>query len=815
MAESPHSGYNATVQDFREIEYPMLKGSIYLDHAGSTLCAKSVMDMFAMDMTSTLYGNPHSGSWSSQLSSSRIEDVRLRLLDFFQADPTEYDLVFVANTTAGIKLVTEALRTLPHGFSYVYHQACHTSLVGVREEATESICVNDCQMKAWIDGEAPFKDSSSASSATLLSYSAQSHLNGTRYPLSWAKQLRSRNTNSKSTMYTLLDVASLSATSPLNLSHPDFAADFIVLSLYKIFGFPDLGALLVRRASSDVFSGRKYFGGGTVDAVTCHDEPWHAFKSNSLHERLEDGTLPFHNIIAADFALQVHARLFGSMARIREHTSYLTERLIDGLSGLRHGNEQPVCVMYTGFAGENSMLGQGPVVAFNIKNSSGAWVSLAEFEKLAILKHIHIRTGSLCSPGGIASVLDLTSWEMRKNYSAGFRCGSDNDIIHGKPTGVIRASLGAMSTLSDVTQFIDFVAEFFVEATKTTSSTEDTHKPRHDTSLMVKSITVFPIKSCGGYNVPPGMQWEVRPEGLAWDREWCLVHRGSSQALSQKRYPKMALLQPSIDLDRGILHVKYNGAPMSRMQNRVTISLLANSAPFKAFDSNLTSRVCGEKVSVLFCISEEINDFFSEAIGVPCVLARFPPGGQGLKSRSTKANLLKRRQGSVTKKALGVVCDVPSPPDSDAEKQDEGKILLSNESPILMITTSSVAALNADVKANGGDDVAETAFRGNIIVEDPRGTLPPYAEDEWQGITIGSRDFKLLGGCQRCHMVCIDQVTGEKKPEPFVTLAKTRRYNGKVYFGAHMRLDVGKSDDDSLQKPTISVGEAVLIRDAS
>ena len=37
-------------------------------------------------------------------------------------------------------------------------------------------------------------------------------------------------------------------------------------------------------------------------------------------------------------------------------------------------------------------------------------------------------------------------------------------------------------------------------------------------------------------------------------------------------------------------------------------------------------------------------------------------------------------------------------------------------------------------------------------------------------------------------MVCIDQETAEKDEEPFVTLAKTRRRQGKVYFGVHTAL---------------------------
>lgn len=45
-------------------------------------------------------------------------------------------------------------------------------------------------------------------------------------------------------------------TSPMHsvFSDPDRAPDFTCLSLYKIFGFPDLGALVVRKQSGHIVS---------------------------------------------------------------------------------------------------------------------------------------------------------------------------------------------------------------------------------------------------------------------------------------------------------------------------------------------------------------------------------------------------------------------------------------------------------------------------------------------------------------------------------------------------------------------------------
>jgi len=115
------NGYNHNVEALRDDEYPMLKDATYLDHAGTTLYSKSLMEKFMADMMSNLYGNPHSASPSSQLSTNRIEDIRLKVLQFFKANPALFDIVFTANATAGIKLVMDAFRDHKGGYSYGYH----------------------------------------------------------------------------------------------------------------------------------------------------------------------------------------------------------------------------------------------------------------------------------------------------------------------------------------------------------------------------------------------------------------------------------------------------------------------------------------------------------------------------------------------------------------------------------------------------------------------------------------------------------------------------------------------------------------------
>ncbi len=55
-------------------------GSVYLDHAGATLCAQRQLSAHMLDLQANLFGNPHSRSPSSELATERIDAVRARIL---------------------------------------------------------------------------------------------------------------------------------------------------------------------------------------------------------------------------------------------------------------------------------------------------------------------------------------------------------------------------------------------------------------------------------------------------------------------------------------------------------------------------------------------------------------------------------------------------------------------------------------------------------------------------------------------------------------------------------------------------------------
>jgi molybdenum cofactor sulfurtransferase len=81
----------------------------------------------------------------------------------------------------------------------------------------------------------------------------------------------------------LLDAAKFAGTNPLDLSRHD--ADFVVVSFYKMFGFPTgLGCLLVKRDIAPVLQ-QRFVSGGTVAAIAA-TELFHEFRPgmDALHD---------------------------------------------------------------------------------------------------------------------------------------------------------------------------------------------------------------------------------------------------------------------------------------------------------------------------------------------------------------------------------------------------------------------------------------------------------------------------------------------------------------------------------------------------
>ncbi|MEQ2218648.1 hypothetical protein XENOCAPTIV_006247, partial [Xenoophorus captivus] len=233
-----------------------------------------------------------------------------------------------------------------------------------------------------------------------------------------------------------------------------------------------------------------------------------------------------------------------SIHNIQQHTFGLARYTYTLLSSLCHGNGRPVAQIYTEGQFE-SPITQGPIVNFNLLDSSGQIIGYSQVDRMASLYNIHVRTGCFCNTGACQAFLGITNQQMKRNLQAGHVCGDNMDLVDGQPTGSVRVSFGYMSTFEDCQRFLKFVAECFVEKPVTVDqvrlqklktarassegsnehpsveiSNGENHKGaekkssevsqkgfRHGDSkspgeaYTLTNIYIYPIKSCGAYEV--------------------------------------------------------------------------------------------------------------------------------------------------------------------------------------------------------------------------------------------------------------------------------------------------------------------------
>ncbi|KAJ8036017.1 Molybdenum cofactor sulfurase [Holothuria leucospilota] len=763
----------------RQKEFPQLADFIYLDHTGTTLFAKSQLEKFTLDITTNLYGNPHTHSYSSQLTSDVIDHVRSRILHHFNTTPDKHCVIFTSGCTGALKLLAESFPWYPgtssshprHAASehdqssgesvFCYLQDDHTSAVGMREVAVSrgarSVCLSPLQANTEFSKRPksfPQCNGVVSGPSHLFIYPGQSNFSGKKYPLDWTSKCKNNYLDEvlccHGNWFVALDAAALVSTSPLDLSDCD--ADFISLSFYKLFGFPTgIGALIVKKEAVSLLK-KDYFGGGTVAAYSSTD-PFYAPRKMP-HEWFEDGTLPFLDIIALRHGFDALDSLGGGMTAISQHTFTLAKYTFEALSQMQHSNGKPLAQCYC----DNEFKDihqQGPIITFNLLRPSGEFIGYAEFQKVASLYNIQLRTGCFCNIGACQYYFGLGNEEIKANFEAGHVCGDDIDLLNGKPTGSVRISFGYMSLKSDADTFLKFVRECFVDC-QTRGSGESLERAvsiqmtnglqemivsdntalKKEARSRLSKICLYPVKSCAALKVD---QWELGPQGLKYDRLWMIVNE-AGVFISQKRNPKMCLIKPTINLKEGLLTLHADGME--------PINLPLDAEPE---DTILEIKsVCADRCQTFDC-GDAVSDWVTAVLGQRCRLHR-----QDL-------SYARRRRTE------------------HSEMRGASKMSLANSDQYLLISTQSSQDLLSCLPGHQLDNLMDR-FRANFIIS---GETEAYEEDTWKRIRIGENVFQVTQACVRCKMITIDQMDASETKETFTKLADRRE--GKIRFGILMK----------------------------
>ncbi|XP_064078454.1 molybdenum cofactor sulfurase-like [Macrobrachium nipponense] len=739
----------------------------------------------------------------------------------------------------------------PRG-AFVYQRENHTSVLGIRDYANhfdaEVYSVRTKKLKEILGGPGAEASDTQANGFSnrdsadlqvskeedlrlkrhcLFAYSPQCNFSGAKTPLNWIEKVHNGLLNeilkedpinripgwrkSRSDQgigdpewFVLLDAAGLVATCPLDLSR--WKPDFVNLSFYKIMGYPTgLGCLLVSSRCWDLLR-KTYYGGGTVQMVDSRKMT--LVPRPVLHDRFEDGTLPYLSIIAVRHGFDVILKHTGGMENIMHHVFNLSRYTHHCLRSYRHTNGESVAEFYLQDESWTVDI-HGSIINFNLLRSNGSYVGYAQVEKMASLYNIHLRTGCLCNPGACQTYLEISEDKLKRQFQAGHVCGDTHDLVDGQPTGSVRISFGYMSTYKDADQLLRMIAECFVDGplrfdsswmsrkfqSPTLKAASDGKSPRSQSSssnsgqgkqkqkgtsshgknhnysstsnknckLILTDIIVYPVKSCCGVSVH---KWKVASEGLQYDRKWMVV-TDAGVTMTQKRLPQMCLIRTRIDLESNTLTLFYEG------KGECSVPLKCPSVPDCVEDISICGgRVCGDKVKGLDC-GKEVGDWLSKVLNKP--------------------SLKLMRQINTRRKKI--------------EEGQVENLSLANESQYLILHLPSVRKLLEDINDNGPVDLNEVdlvkRFRGNFIIDGG----DPYEEDIWKSVTIDGVKLQVQGGCMRCQMIGVASDSGERTREPMLTLGRVR--GSSMMFGIYAKVLTPNSDDTDGSVTLITRGATV------
>ncbi|KAL5277141.1 MOCOS family protein [Megaselia abdita] len=744
-------------------EFHRLGDNTYLDHAGTTLYTESQVDAISKLLKTNLFCNPH----TCKVTGDLIDQVRLRILSHFNVSSSDYTVIFTSGATQSLRIVGECFDFNQNG-NFYYCQENHTSVLGMREVVqTENLFV--LRQKELLDSLTKSKNLSKTTEANhLVAFSAQCNFSGYKMPLdlinhiqkdglqSYGQQIKGSSVDHNGNYFICLDAASFVASNFLDLSK--YPADFVALSFYKIFGYPTgTGALLVSKRAQDLLD-KRFYGGGTVN-IAMTRENFHV-KRESLNTRFEDGTLSFLNIPAFLEGFRAH-ELFAPeknnllpIQRISNHVFNLSKYCYESLKELKHSNGKPLVVFYNHTNFESSET-QGGICTFNILHPDGSYVGFAEVACIAAIYNIHIRTGCFCNPGACQEFLALTNEDIKKQFQAGHICSDYNDLVDGLPTGAVRVSVGYMTTKEDIDRVVSMIRDNYLKSTEQRIELmENSNLPKalqHIPAKLkkpraprLKKICIYPIKSCGSFEITGNKKWELTENGLKYDRVWMIVD-SNGMAVTQKKTSKLCLLKPTIlenSLKISFPNMKSMEIPLESKGDIVESKLCQ-------------SKVCGDVVGGYYC-GDKVSLWISECLDIP--------------------ELRLIRQQTDRKKMNGVQKDLS----------------LANQAQFLVVNYRSVEWLSSKIEDWGeieAEDVDSTInrFRGNLLIE----TSEAFDENSFKSLRIGDVGLKADGFCTRCQMICINQRTGEKTSEPLKTIAK--EFKGKIRFGLYMSLDSTES----------------------
>ncbi len=344
-------------------DFPILKKSIYLDSASTSLTPEPVLQA-VIEYYREYNANTGRGVYSlAQIAGQRYREAHRKVSEFIGA---KEDVVFTKNSTESINLVARGVKwSLGDRIvtSLVEHHSNLLPWMRLRNLGLELDIV-----KPGLDGVLEISDFEKAISkgAKLVALTQASNVLGTVLPVKEISEI-CRDFGA----LLLVDAAQSAPHMPIDVD--DLGCDFLCFSGHKMLGPKGTGVLWIRGDEAQIDP--LMLGGGTVEDVSTDE-----YHLKEGYERFEAGSQDIPGFIGLGRAVD-YLRGIG-MEEISAHERVLTEKMLSGLLEI-DGVE-----VY----GPHDPKGHSGVVSFNIPGLDPHEVALMLEEAAEIM----IRSGHHC-----------------------------------------------------------------------------------------------------------------------------------------------------------------------------------------------------------------------------------------------------------------------------------------------------------------------------------------------------------------------------------------------------------------------------------
>ena len=413
---------------------------INFDNAATTPALRPVMDEVNEKLAK--YGSIGRGfSAKSNYSTDLYTDTRDKVLEFVGADPEQYTVFYVNNTTDGLNKLASALITDKEDIVLCTRMEHHANDLAWRERCKVIYAEVDEQGRILYD---EIERLLQENKVKYVAVTAASNVTGYVTDVHRIAEMAHRHG-----AQIIVDGAQIVAHRAFSMKGetPEQMIDYFVFSAHKMYSPYGGGAVVgLTRELNDRMP--MFYGGGMVQIVS---DTWVSWKQ--APETYEAGSPNYPGVVGLGKAIEI-LREVGFDA-ISAHEQVLIRRLIDGLKQFDN------VIIYGDSEDISDRVG---VVTFNFSDANSQIVATRLANRGAA-----IRRGAFCAHPYVWRLMGIPDEEL-----SGFI-----NCVDGKTPGMIRVSFGIYNTEEEVDEFLRLLADVLPGVRAEAAAGDDEFPPEY------------------------------------------------------------------------------------------------------------------------------------------------------------------------------------------------------------------------------------------------------------------------------------------------------------------------------------------------